>query len=656
MATDAVHVSKITANIASMKAIADIRKKKKAKAKADSKPLRHPGQGTQAPELEGNKQRFFQSLVKIMQEGEAFRQENSNASDIEYTASLERRAQRMCEEAEIPTLHRAVTTADELRKWMDDRNDGTTFINMQAIVLEGFIWQSNAKTRVVTALGWLCKHLGFNWPLDQIEKPKVGRGSSALGIETRQTPAAQPVMVSHLEAALKSSCLNAEPTWPALLASWLQTAGCLRLGHIITRSFPVERYDGWILFFCKKGKQKHNRQGFYYGVPDETSEGWDWATPFLELYMRKRVTVSGTALMGCIFRADDFEYFTPRAVNLITQAVMDEVVENPQLLGTYSWRRYLPTMGLAANVTKKERLALGDWQDKDLIASEAPITLRYAEGKAGLSRKIKMKLAKVQGQLRTLEIKTFDEVHENTWKFLLDEAAAEVSSTPLTVAVLWRNPDMTLESREFELRDDFRTPMENFNMPKMIKGIHLAATSRGEDKYCPLFQQGTCSFPLLGEPTMQLTHEGEKNLSFGTKCKLGLHRCAALCRGGRSCHGTHPGKDCLNKKLWKPDKDAQPAVPVTPYTGVWIDRILGEQKPPDDPIVSTSPPKRRQPEPPKRIKTPEPGEVPKAAGSQLVRPFGLEGSDPPPKRAKASKPTAEQALAMDAILASQSDV
>ena len=215
---------------------------------------------------------------------------------------------------------------------------------------------------------------------------------------------------------------------------------------------------------------------------------------------------------------------------------------------------------------------------------------------------------------------------------------------------------MTLESREFELRDDFRTPMENFNMPKMIKGIYLAATSRGGDKYCPLFQQGTCSFPLLGEPTMQLSHEGEKNLSFGTKCKLGLHRCAALCRGGRSCHGTHPGKDCLNKKLWKPDKDAQPAVPVTPYTGVWIDRILGEQKPPDDPIVSTSPPKRRQPEPPKRIKAPEPSEVPKAVGLQLVRPFGPEGSDPPPKRAKASKPTAEQALAMDAILASQSNV
>ncbi len=72
---------------------------------------------------------------------------------------------------------------------------------------------------------------------------------------------------------------------------------------------------------------------------------------------------------------------------------MQEVVENPQLLGTYSWRRYLPTMALALGLSKEERLALGDWQDKDLIMSEAPITLRYADGKAGMSRKVKVKLA-----------------------------------------------------------------------------------------------------------------------------------------------------------------------------------------------------------------------------------------------------------------------
>ena len=171
-------------------------------------------------------------------------------------------------------------------------------------------------------------------------------------------------------------------------------------------------------------------------------------------------------------------------------------------------------MGLAADLTKKERIALGDWQDKDLIASEAPITLRYAEGKAGLSRMIKTKLAKVQGQLRDLGIKTFDEVDEQLWKDMLEKAVAEVSSAPLPVKVLWRNPDMNVETREFSVRDDFRTPTENFNMPKVIPsskrkadegGIQLGATSRSGMPYCPLFQQGKCKFPPVGEDGMELS-------------------------------------------------------------------------------------------------------------------------------------------------------
>ena len=76
--------------------------------------------------------------------------------------------------------------------------------------------------------------------------------------------------------------------------------------------------------------------------------------------------------MGAIFKTDDFEHFTPRAVNLITHAALHE--DNPwhELLGTYSWRKYLPTMALAVGSSNEERLALGDWQDKDLLQSMQP--------------------------------------------------------------------------------------------------------------------------------------------------------------------------------------------------------------------------------------------------------------------------------------------
>ena len=226
--TDAVHVSRISANVESMKAIDDIKKRKKVAAKSGSKPLRHPGQGTQKAELDSDKQRFFQPLVDIMKEGEAFRSENYNASDKEYTEALERRARRLCNDAEVPTLHRAVTTADDLRKWMEERKDGTNFINVQAVVLEVFIWQSNAKTRVVTALGWLCKHLGFDWPMNQIEKPKIGRGSSALGMETKADPS--------------SAASHGQP-----FGDGYETGGGSRLGRPhLASTFGVLASDRWL--------------------------------------------------------------------------------------------------------------------------------------------------------------------------------------------------------------------------------------------------------------------------------------------------------------------------------------------------------------------------------------------------------------------------
>ena len=270
-----------------------------------------------------------------------------------------------------------------MKEWIEDRQlnmaSEATFSDMSAVALEAFVYQSSAKTRVITSIKWLCNNLHLRWPLEDIEQPKVGRGSGTIGMEARQTPAAQPMMFVHLEDMMKRKCEEEDPVWMALLASWLQAAANLRLAHIIRRSVPVERFDGWFLFFCKRGKQKHNRQGFYWGVMDVTSDGWDWATPFLNAYKMKRASNTGHEMMGAIFRTDDMKYFTPRAVNIITQAVMQEVVENPQLLGTYSWRRYPMTMALQLKCSPEERLALGDWQDKELIRTNAPITLRYAE-------------------------------------------------------------------------------------------------------------------------------------------------------------------------------------------------------------------------------------------------------------------------------------
>ncbi len=60
--------------------------------------------------------------------------------------------------------------------------------------------------------------------------------------------------------------------------------------------------------------------------------------------------------------------------------------------------------------------------------------------------------------------------------------------------------------------------------PKQLKGVPLAPSSRDGKRYCVHFQYDKCQ-------------EGDS-------CQLGLHKCAAVFRGGRTCHGNHPGIGC----------------------------------------------------------------------------------------------------------------
>ena len=131
--------------------------------------------------------------------------------------------------------------------------------------------------------------------------------------------------------------------------------------------------------------------------------------------------------MGAIFRADTFEHFTPRAVNLITQAAMQEVTKDPDSLGAFSWRSYLPTMAIAVASSDEERLALGDWRDKELLKQSEAIALRYADAKSGMSRRIKTKLSRVQQSLRRKNCNKFDDVTNSQWKAMVDEASVRQS-------------------------------------------------------------------------------------------------------------------------------------------------------------------------------------------------------------------------------------
>ena len=74
--------------------------------------------------------------------------------------------------------------------------------------------------------------------------------------------------------------------------------------------------------------------------------------------------------------------------------------------------------------------------------------------------------------------------------------------------------------------------------PKQLAGVPLAPSSRDGQRYCVNFQTGSC-------------REGDT-------CQVGLHKCAAVFRGGRTCHGNHPGSERRNTKRHAGPEEANP--------------------------------------------------------------------------------------------------
>jgi len=240
-----------------------------------------------------------------------------------------------------------------------------------------------------------------------------------------------------------------------------------------------------------------------------------------EYDIRRRSDV-GNEMMGMIFRTDTFEYVSAQAVNVLTMSTVAGVTENPELLTTYSWRRLLPTAALHLNFSTAERLAIGDWKDAKAIGDEAPITLRYAEGKEGKSRTCKLICAAVFSSLASNDIRTFDEVPVQQWAALAEEARAKVESKPLAVNAVWRNPDVAESGGGFKVRK------ARISFPKKSAGIPLTPDSCDGQRHCGDFQDG----------------KGKES----DACLL----------GGSTCHEEHPGSECRNTKRHAVPEEANP--------------------------------------------------------------------------------------------------
>ena len=501
------------------------------KGSAESPLLRQPGEDTKPKDTEQSKLRFIKPLTQLMMDcGVGYSDSPATMADI--MTSLEHKATQIAKAHDVPILYGAVSTASELKEYLESRSHRGV-VNIEPLVLEEFLHQSTSQIRVLNSLTWMCKNLQLGWPIDEIRQPDVDKLPADI-TECKRSPRAQPGILRALEDAIEAAATSGEPTWLAPLASWLQTMSNLRLDQLLRRSVPVEQYDEWMLFFCKQGKRKHDRSGFYWGVPSKTSTGYDWAAKFLDEYNRRRIGDSGREMMGMIFHTETHGYFSSRAVNDLTVKAVAGALSDPTALTTSTWKMMLPAAALHLNFSTADQLVISDLRDNEARGDEVPITPKY-KGRGDKSRMCKLVCAEVLAALTKLNAQTFEEIPADHWEQLAGEARAKVKAQQPQKS-LWRNPDIAEPAG-----GGCKVKKSQTTFPSQLKGILLSPSNRLGQRYCADFQSGECQA--------------------GDTCQMGLHKCAALLKGGRTCQGNHAGSACKFTKRHALFRKTVPAAP-----------------------------------------------------------------------------------------------
>ena len=233
--------------------------------------LRQPGKCTEAEEKDESKERFIEPLVQPMRDCKVGRAENASATEKEIMNSLRRMATSVvgAAESQLCTEPKPQQTRSGLSGRQSDAHGSRRCGTYSAGGVLMAVARSCASSQrqgldVQESTAWMTNRRG-------------GEATHQEGILDWQGMKAGPSSTArHVQGIDRwhgDSCRNRRPNLAGLLASWLHATANLRLGHVLRRSIPVELYSGWILFFWKRGKQRHVRAGFYWGAPSETACG-----------------------------------------------------------------------------------------------------------------------------------------------------------------------------------------------------------------------------------------------------------------------------------------------------------------------------------------------------------------------------------------------
>jgi hypothetical protein len=564
--------------------------------------LRQPGEDGYAEEADRDRARFIEPLAQLMMDFKVSQSEDAPSTDKEIMTSLRHKAKHVSDASNIPTLHIAVITADEIREYFEYKAAHMGG-SMDPTLLQEFLLNHRARMRATTAISWMCDNLHLGWPIDETAGPHVeeesfcktytssrapGTGTKAsslgpgilvklhslakaqdlngligvcqswelaterwivdvqgkglrslkpqnlssihefnLATDIKHSPAAQPGMLKNLEDAMETAAEGGNPMWLALLACWLQAMAKLRLAHLLRRSFPVKLYKGWILFYCKQGKQEHDRAGFCWGVPSSTSSGYIWTRKFLADYDKRRRSKFGKKMMGMIFQTDTLEYLCLRTVVATTIDAIADMTGNPHQSApcSWSWKRMLPAVAFHLGFSPQEQSEVSDWKDTKVIGDEnakedaasnwwledePPITIKYGKGREGKNRVLRLVCAEVLAALASTSTQTFDDVPSKHWGLLAINARNKVESKMSEIRICWRNPDFAEASKVLKMKKNHITfpdhglPTEHTDWSphgtkqgrriRQIGASPASSTSTSAESHKPSSLEGSCGW------------------------------------------------------------------------------------------------------------------------------------------------------------------
>ena len=457
----------------------------------------------------------------------------STRLEEEWSRACNRLSQKLVTSAEPVTISNAIRTGQELLSFMDERSrcfppehvDFDAFLHTPAA--------TPAPSRALASLKWISNQGHLQWDLTGLVAPKT---TTARRRKVGQAVLVAPPMMIHLEERIEAMHGVGDPKWTAVLASWMSAAGCLRYRHLV-RSYPRKLSKSTLHCTCSKGKQRHLRKGFSFCLPACFSTGWPWGQHWLAAY--QRLTPEVQKKCGMNFDANGTSWHIKEITDSIRELFADQV-EKPEDLSSYSWRRWAPSAAHLLKFDPQQLSALGDWQDKKEVPTQAAMALHYSGVRYIQSVKAK------HAVLSTVPIFGGYEGWEVIPPSVVEEAQARsIVAVERAVhqdqQILWSMPLTASEIRDkFQLTTALRTRAAQArqqssgthvvrSMPAVLNGRTMSAFMKDGSPLCAAFQESRCG----RDPAV---------------CK-GKHKCAAVMKSGRVCGGNHPGQECRDHRV-----------------------------------------------------------------------------------------------------------